>query len=264
MSTNIKTFSFFAMVLGSAICCGQEGPGKADKAASKRRMAFMQQRVAALKAIASNGERIEFQKNPILRYDDAERGVVDATLWRLGETGRPKAILVLEHREDLLLYEFTGTDDLPKSVQGDGWIWEPRGAGSIWREISDQPPPMESRAARRREISKIARKFSASETLEGETLPLKFLPQAICWYHDEEAGVLDGALFAFAHGTNAEVLVFIEARDGEEADAKWVAGFARLAAAQLDVALDGKAFWSRPASWADQSRVYIAYQEAID
>src|SRR5688500_16839893 len=46
--------------------------------------------------------RLEFAAKPLLRYSDPTRGLenattlLDASLWRLGESGRPTAIVTLE------------------------------------------------------------------------------------------------------------------------------------------------------------------------
>jgi hypothetical protein len=39
---------------------------------------------------------------PLFRYDDETRGYVDGTVWRLGETGRPLAIVTTELHPDYL------------------------------------------------------------------------------------------------------------------------------------------------------------------
>ena len=149
---------------------------------------------------------------------------------------------------------------MPKKVEGDGWSWEPRETKAGWTAIPDQAPPDESRAARRRQITAMVGKLAASEYWEGETKKLKLYPQAIRWYHDEDNGILDGAVYAITHGTNAEILVFVEAR-AEESGPRWVAGFARLGAAKLDVTFDEKPFWSGPSSTGGQTQSYFYYGE---
>jgi hypothetical protein len=257
-------FGVFGVLLCASICGGQVQPADADKAASNERLKLMGARVAALKGVDAGGEAVAFSDEALFRYSDPERGIVDATLWRLGKAGRPKAILVLElYGENSLQYEFTGAADLPKSVEGSGARWEPAAADSPWSAIPDQPPPAESRAERRRQISEVARKFTASEVWLGETIPLKLLPQALHWYDDAKANVLDGAVFALAHGTNAEILLFIEARGEKDAEPRWVAGFARVGAAQLDVSLADKPFWSQPTSGGDASRAYYLHSGTL-
>ena len=187
----------FYFLLAAGICFGQGPPADDEKAASEQRLKLMQQRVGSLKAIDAGGEAVAFVKDPLLRYSDEGRGIVDASLWSLGKSGRPRAILVLElYDDDTLQYEFTGADNLPKSVAGAGWSWQPSDVDSKWKEIPDQPPPDDSRRARRRQIPAIAGKLTASETWRGETISLKQLPQPIYWYHDEESGILDGAVYA--------------------------------------------------------------------
>ena len=87
----------------------------------------MRERIESLKAIGPVGENYEFSKYPLLRYSDADRDVMDASLWAIGHKGRPNAVAVLEiYGDNTIQFEFTATSELPKSVQGNSWRWEPR------------------------------------------------------------------------------------------------------------------------------------------
>ena len=147
-------------------------------------------------------------------------------------------------------------------MQGSSWRWEPQVADFTWLEIPKQAVPKTARRARRTQLSIIARKFEATEVYRG-TQKLELMPQPIHWYEDESKGVLDGAVFVLAHGTNAEILLFIEAQRKEGGDPRWVAGFSRLGSAKLDVTFADARFWSKPASGGNSKRAYFYRSEEL-
>ena len=72
-----------------------------EPSASDIRLREMTQRVERLFASSSDKpgstSQHKFVTNkPLFRYSEPSRNIVDATVWRLGAEGRPKAILVLE------------------------------------------------------------------------------------------------------------------------------------------------------------------------
>jgi len=58
-------------------------------------------------------------------------------------------------------------------------------------------------------------------------------------YDNADAGLLDGALFAFVASTDPEALVLVEARENSRAEKSWYYAVARLHCAELTVKLDG-------------------------
>ena len=234
----------------AVVCVGQdlEKPNAAAKGPSERRLELIRQRVQALSAVGPNDAKHEFSKVPMLRFNDTARGIMDAALWSLGTIGakgRPRAVLVLEvYGANFVQYELTAVADPPQSVKAPGFTWSPRQTPFTWTELPDLEPPRETSSLRRRQIKQASLKFTASEQWRGQTTQLRLMPQPIHQYEDKDQGVLDGAVFVWAHGTNVEILMFIEARQGEGRGAHWVAGFSRLASASLDVGFNGKEFWS--------------------
>jgi hypothetical protein len=71
------------------------------------------------------------------------------------------------------------------------------------------------------------------------------LAQPIHRYRDPLAGLLDGAMFIFAHGTNPEIVLLIEAAGQDAAAAAWQYGVARLGSAELHVSLDSREVWTQ-------------------
>jgi hypothetical protein len=237
-------------VMWSATCIAAE-PEQSDAASTlaKQRMDVMRQRAEALNIVGSEDEEIACSKEPLLRYNDTPRGIVTASLWALGAEGRPRAVLVLEvYGGTSMQYEFTCLTDPPKSAGTQGWRWAPRQADFSWLRIDDALSPHEAKKTRIRQLKQLTREFSASEEWRGQTHQLRLMPQPIHQYEDDAKGVLDGAIFVLAQGTNVEILMTVEARQDKDGTRHWEAGFSRLASASLNVTYRGKPFWSGPSS----------------
>ena len=232
----------------AAACSGQEpGDSDSDPALRERRMELMRMRAVALQAAGPDDEEYLFSEEPILRYNDTPRGVIDASVWALGREGRPRAVLVLEVYDNrTVMYELTASADPPQHVQAKAWRWTPKQGDFIWKQLPVTTPPGNSTVRRRRQIKQLTQNFAASEEFRGQTYHLRLMPQPVYQYEDAERGVLNGAVFVWAHGTNVEILMFIEARQEEGSPPHWVAGFSRLAAASLDVTYQQQDFWSSP------------------
>jgi hypothetical protein len=242
-----KTIIWLCAAMWTAVCVGQESekPEAVAKGQSERRLELIRRRVEALTAAGPKDAKHEFSREPMLRYNDAARDIVDAALWSLGTKGRPRAVLVLEvYGGNFVQYELTAAADPPQSVRAPGFVWTPRQTPFTWSQLADLDPPRPTSSVRRRQIKQASLRFSASEQWRGQTTQLRLMAQPILQYEDKDHGVLDGAVFVWAHGTNVEILMFIEARQDAGGAAHWVAGFSRLASASLDVDYNGKDFWS--------------------
>jgi hypothetical protein len=161
-------------------------------------------------------------------------------------------------------YELTAVADPPILVKTAAFQWAPRATPFIWSKIPDQAAPHARENIRRQQIKQAAQEFSASEQWRGQTYQLRMMPQPILQYEDKENGVISGAVFVWAHGTNVEVLMFVEARREKDASNRWVAGFSRLAAASLDVDYKGQDFWNSPENvTANQTSSYFFQTDPV-
>ena len=76
---------------------------------------------------------------------------------------------------------------------------------------------------------------------------LRLLTSPVHQYEDQETGILDGGVFVLALGTNPEVILLLEARGADAADARWHYAVARRGNAPLFMELDGEPVWQAPA-----------------
>jgi hypothetical protein len=95
-------------------------------------------------------------------------------------------------------------------------------------------------------MKELLRRFSAHE-VEGTEGRLELRPMAspLCRYEDAAHNIVDGAIFAFASGTNPEVLLVVEAHGSKVGPAEWKFAAAQMTGAAVIVELDGKEFWRR-------------------
>jgi hypothetical protein len=111
-----------------------------------------------------------------------------------------------------------------------------------FQPIADAPAPAAKESQRLRQIKELSRRFSAHEEWEGQRHELRLLVQPVLRYADGKT-IHDGALFVIAHGTNPEILLFIEAQGKSLEESRWQFAAARSSSAALHLALDDKEVW---------------------
>jgi hypothetical protein len=193
-------------------------------------------------------------RTPLLRYNDPTRsleattGLLDAGVWRIGDTGRPTALVTLEiyraqKDKAILSYEFLSLAPAQLVIESPrGPTWHPTGTELKMTRLADAARPADSPKARLVQMRQISRRFSVHQTLDkGEKVECRLLSQPIDRYADEARHIADGAIFVFANGTNPELGLLLEC-DADD----WSYGVARLSAAALFAERDGKPFFEAP------------------
>lgn len=188
----------------------------------------------------------QLQKQPILQYSDSERGLIDATVWKAGESGRPQVIITVElsrfrNETGIVTYEFLNLAPPEFQLQTlEGWKWTPATSALELFPLRDTPEPASKAARRAEQTRELARRFTARQKNGAEDIELPVLPQPADEYTiGDDSG---GAMFVFAHGKNPEILLFVEYHGDS-----WKYGWARLSAAELTLSLDGEAVQRIPA-----------------
>jgi hypothetical protein len=191
-------------------------------------------------------------EEPVLRYVDGSRRIHESSLWIWGPQGRPTAIVAVEYYNDQergarWLYEIASLSAERIAVQRGELDWTAAEPGLSFQPIADAAPPADKAARRLTQLKELLRRFSAHEHegTEGR-LELRPLTSPLCRYEDAAQSVIDGAIFAFASGTNPEVLVVMEAHGGNEGPAEWTFAAAQMSGAAVTLELDGQKVWTRP------------------
>jgi hypothetical protein len=188
---------------------------------------------------------------PLLRYTDDTRKTYDSTMWIWGAKGRPTAILAIEfypERPDTKwLFEIASLSKRRIRVDiENGLHWTAREPGLRLITLENAPAPADTPALRLTQMKQLHRRFEAYErAVVGGRIELRPMIRQLHRYQDAEQNVTDGAIFAFAHGTNPEVLWIIEAHQKGKAPPHWEFALVQTAGAELFVELDGKEIWTR-------------------
>ena len=182
---------------------------------------------------------------PILRFNDPAREFHDATLWAWGDKGRPVCLLAIEQYGDRW-FECISLADGTLTADAERLKWRPKSPGITLAPFPEAPLPAKGLARRMVQMKDLLGQLTAYEVGKtGSRYELRLMPRALHRYQDAESGLADGAIFAFAYGTNPELLAIIEAR-GEEGKPQWHVGFARCGTAEPHVLLGEKEIFHLP------------------
>jgi len=242
----------------------------ADNPASAVQRQRMQQRVASLSMERGEKARqkIELAETALLRYSSPGSETTDGAVWAWGKSGRPVALSAIFFEElptgdEKWSCELTMLTDEPlRLASRSGWKWTPAKSNLRWLPVPESAVVAETAGQRARQLKDLARQFAASETFgESRTDQLRLLIQPLHRYSDPDHDLLDGALFAFASGTNPEALLLLEARPDSRGTATWHFAFARMGAAACQARLDEKVVWECAAikAWHNREPYYSVF-----
>ena len=212
------------------------------------RLEFMKASAAEYRFAAADSDRRELQivSEPSLRWTNPVSGLQDGTLFLWTEkSGRPAAAAqVFLTADNLWLHEFQSLYEGPFTAQRDEKpVWEPSRAGVSFKKLEGAPTPASSAVKRLSQMRQLANRFTANDEFEGKSRwELRMLAKPLLRYADEKADLLDGAMFALAHGTDPEVFILLEARKAD-GDYVWHYALAPMTGYALKVQLDGKETW---------------------
>ncbi len=207
--------------------------------------------------------------DPLYRWNDPTREFSDGTLWFWTCSGRPIAVLAVELYPQNKAFgtvwrlEFASLSTGLIEVEGgehfdrrysdmhpsrpDGTLlWAPSQAGVDFRAVPDAPSPAATQAERLRQMRDMLKGFSGHEFYKTnmQDYTLRLISHPIDRYADAASGLMDGAIFAYANGTNPEVLVIFEARRQEAAQPAWWYAAAPLARAKVSLKLGREEVWA--------------------
>lgn len=234
-------------LLVSAVLTGQtdEPPKAKDDELTTQRYELMKQRIASVRVSSTEaGFPEKLAAKPIFRYTDPARSYVAAAVWKLGDEGRPRALVTTElHRQYFgkpgIVYEYLSLTSTRFRAMGDEFQWTPEGTSLEFKPVPGAPPPDETPQRRLLQLRSIAKRVAGEELVGKEKCELRVLPQPIDRYTPSTADRADGAIFIAAFGTNPEVVLFVES-DGKA----WTYGAGRLTSAtKVSLTIDGNTAW---------------------
>jgi hypothetical protein len=235
-------------IFGLCLPLGAQEPPDKDEAREQRLAGMRKIAERFTIQLAKEGKpprRVPLMESPILRFNDPAREFHDATLWAWGDQGRPVCLLAIEHYGNPM-YECISLADGTLTADADALKWRPKSAGITLAPFPDAPPPATSAPRRMAQMKELLGKLSAHEIGKtGSRYELRLMARPLHRYKDPDAELQDGAIFAFAYGTNPELLAVIEARGAAETS-QWQIGFARCGTAEPHVLLDKTEIFTLP------------------
>ncbi len=195
---------------------------------------------------------VKLVPRPLLTFGDAARNNEAGTLWMWHTGGRPVAFIenYLPSGDDSNWVQAL-TLSSPRLCEMDitaEQTWKPQRSQIEMRPCTSADGRVADTAVQRlRQMKEFSRRFTAHEFWDPDNsrFELRLLVQPVARYADSDAQVVDAAVFVLAHGTNPEVLLFIEASSQAQGDI-WKYGLIRLGSAEMHVALDETEVWTVP------------------
>jgi hypothetical protein len=194
---------------------------------------------------------VKLKQEPVLRYSDSTRQAHESSLWIWSDGGRPTAILAVEYypkgpKGPRWLYEIASlsTERIAAECEG-SFRFTAKEPGLKLQTLADAPPPAEREARRLAQMKELRGRFTAYEnaTINGR-IELRPLVTPLLRYAEAKEELIDGATFAFASGTNPEVLLVLEAQV-VEGKPQWQYALVHMTGEAVTVQLDGKEVWKQ-------------------
>ncbi len=213
-------------------------------------------------------EKLELSPEPVLRWSNPAAGRVYGSVFVWTAGGRPVAVASFYRWFSPYTQrtaEFASLSPLALSAERlHRKQWSPPAAEVTFRPIPGAAAPIESAQKRLAQMRGLAREFvpelvDRRVVAEGTEQQLRLLDQPV--YKYGAGGLLEGGLFAFVVGTDPEVFLVIEAREGEEGRG-WHYALARMNRDAMRVRHRDREVWSVPhleTPWSDGTSPYLLF-----
>ena len=230
--------------------------GVSDEVADTERLSkLIEDAVDDYQLYADLNSSDELIARPVLRWRNAARGQDGEAMMVIWlKHGLPLAMASIYPWAGDMKHEFDLLSRRPGLIAKaeEQLIWSPSSAGVEFRKIPGAKAPAATPAARLREMKLLAERFEGTMTgwnaaaTDRETLRL--LPRPLYRYEimrneDDKVTPVDGALFAFAMGTDPEIVLLLEAT-GTGESATWEYACVRATSGGLEMRLDGAIVWT--------------------
>ncbi len=233
----------------------QTPPGGRSSDSPDERLKFMKESVRSYEVNVSGerGTTSKIQSEPAFRLgrQGADTLIDGAIFLWTDDTGRPNAAIQMfaipteREPEGLWIHEFTSLATKPLTVEREGRaVWSPARAGLEFKPLEGAPVPAATPSQRLRQMHALTREFQATDNFGGRGwTQLRILSKEIARYGKPDSEILDGALFAFVLGTDPEVFLFLEERQGEKGP-EWQYAVAPMTVYALRVSRKDQVIWA--------------------
>jgi hypothetical protein len=246
----LRNLLVMGMIFGMCPSLSALDAPAADEDARAERLKAMRQiaeRFKVQSVAESESTKLPLQATPLLRFNDPAREFHDASLWAWGSAGRPACLLAIEQYGDQWWFELTSLSAGKLTAEADAVKWQPRPPGVEMLPFPDARAPAKEAPRRSAQMRELMEQLSAYQVgRTGRRYELRLMPKPLLRYSDAKEKLQDGAIFAFAYGTNPELLALIEAEGDAPESSAWRIGFARCGTAEPHVVLNEEEIFRLP------------------
>lgn len=241
----ISVSAAFLIGLPTSFCCGDE--------TLDAKIVPMRERAQSTEVGIVDGQTAELIPNPLFRYSDQPRGIIDGSFWCWQSDGRPIAFQKIEYydRDDESLRWFycfaSASQQRIHAKWGVGEQWTATAPGVKLQTLTSEPVSDENALRVSFQIKNIARRFSVrlEDTVAGTEEQLRLISRPIYQYGNLTTESM-GAVFSFAsNGTNPDVLLLIEL-DKQKSGKTWKYGLLQMTTGKLTARLSDEVVWTAP------------------
>lgn len=193
---------------------------------------------------------LELKPDPVLRWSNPSVGSIHGGVFIWTHQGRPAAVASI-------FKWFTPRDEMRFEVQslstqplvgrlGSEDAWKSSRAGIEFKPVPGAPAPAATTAARLIQMRTISSEFSTEQTDRDDESKrqMRLLTQPVFRYESKPQKVTDGAMFAFVHGTDPEVLLLLEAQETDRGGLEWRFALARMNSTAFSVKFKDTEVWA--------------------
>lgn len=255
------------VALASGLIAADDPTPDDAKVERQRRLDFMKAKLGEFKleVVGPPSVPLVLAPEPALRWTNPVRGVDgDGATFFWMEGARPVAVATISIRAGGKVFrEFALIGDRPvEARRGGNVVWSPRKNSLPFGPLLDAPAPAKAPAQRLSQLRTMARRFRV-DLIKGKPVEGRLLPQPLVRYAAPEAGVIDGAVFAFAEATDPEALLILEARrDPDHPEGRWFFSVARMTSPQAEIRLGESLVWTGLPYWSNPRSRDDPYSEA--
>jgi len=196
----------------------------------------------------------ELLVEPIFRWANPERESIAGEVYLWTHNGRPHATIGIWTYDDTQdSHELQSLAQAPFFAAGTLYRdWQPSKPSLDFQVVDGERPIGGTPVSQLVQLRRIAqRRFAATiRTDTNSKQQLRLLPQPLYRYDPLPDGVLDGAMFSFASGTDPEVFLLLEVRESAGERSVQYA-FGSSTSIRADGFYDGRPVWNNDAQHAD-------------
>ena len=252
-STNSNSLAALLVVAFVSVCAvGKSEDTEQEKQWSTQaaRLALAEAKTYEIHAGKKDGEALQLHETPVLKWSNSINVSVHGAVfvWMRGD--RPEVIAsIFKFYSPRVNFsaEFQSLSEQPLVASKNGEVvWQPAEAGVAFKALTDAPIPAKTAPLRLVQMREIARNYSMDlTTVIGKSKhELRLMSQPLLRYGGKSSDLADGALFAFARGTDPDVILLLEARSAQGQAARWEYALARMHVGALAARYKEKEIWA--------------------